>query len=130
MVNVIEYPQLNTVTYIPGEPFTAEASFLADEGDTPFSPDDPYTIRFDWRRNDAGAEYTTETETAVIATPRDDTDHGGIRLTLVVSSADTEGWPINTKFGVCRIMSGIGESAATIAVGEIRPSRFASPVVK
>lgn len=116
---LIDYPELNPVPFVPGDNFTVDVSFIADEDETAFEVSDLFTVAIEWPVNSAtDAEYGgagAVSVAALIAPER------GVRVTLVIPASDTELWPVNVKNGICRIM----RNGETVAGGELRPSRLA-----
>ena len=126
MTRCVEYTELESRCFIPGELFTVDISIIADPGETPYAASDDYTMRFDWF--DADDEtYTKEGTPAIAAvalTPPAAPD-GGVRLTLVVPSTVTALWPVTGYRGVCRVQRGAGASTETLAAFDMKLSDFA-----
>ena len=123
MTRCVEYTELETRCYIPGELFTVDVSILADPGETPYAAAGAYTVRFDWLDVDDEV-YTKTTTPAVAATDITGTDTG-LRLTLVVTADITELWPVTGCRGVCRIMRGLGVAVETLCAFDMKLSEFA-----
>lgn len=121
--NLIDFPRLETVAYIPGEAFTVDVSFIADDGEQEYLVADGYIVKLNWPGD--GNEQVFVAELSVIPLTGDDR---GVRVTLVVPASVTEFWPFDIKYGTLRILRGVGSLAQTIAGGEIRPSRLARNV--
>ena len=119
---LIDFPCLPTMAYIPGEAFPLDISFVANEGETEYTPDDGYEARFNFPGDNNEMVVPAAQVTALVAPDR------GVRVTVIVPAVGTAQWPFDVRRGTWRIVRGTGDAAFTIGGGELRPSRLSRNV--